>query len=96
MKNVKGFALGFVLALGLAVAGAGFAQSTAQADLNKKHESCCSMESCCCKGGSCSMKHGDKQHAQKADGKEHSHKEGCCCCSGDSCNVRVKNKETVN
>lgn len=94
MKNVKGFALGFVLALGLAVAGAGFAQTTVKDDQTGKQESCCSMESCCCKGGSCSMKD-HKQHAQKENGKEHSH-EGCCCCSGDSCNVKVKNKETVN
>jgi len=92
MKNVKSFALGFVLALGLAVAGAGFAQSTTPGDQNKKHESCCAMESCCCNGESCSMKHGDKQHAQKEAGKEDSHKDGCCCCSGDSCQMKMKEK----
>ncbi len=92
MKNVRSFALGFVLALGLAVAGAGFAQSTTQGDQDKKHESCCAMESCCCKGESCSMNHGDKPHAQKEDGKGHSHKDGCCCCSGDSCQMKMKDQ----
>jgi len=92
MKNIKGFALGFVLALGLAVAGAGFAQTTVKDDQTGKQESCCSMESCCCKGGSCSMKDGHKQHAQKENGKEHSH-EGCCCCSGDSCQMKMKEKQ---
>ncbi len=93
MKNVKGFTLGFVLALGLVFTGAGFAQDTTKHDQNKKHESCCAMESCCCKGGSCSMKHGDKQHAQKEAGKEHSHKDGCCCGSGDSCQMKMKDKQ---
>jgi len=93
MKNVRSFALGFVLALGLTLSGAGFAQDTAQPDQGKKHESCCAMESCCCNGGSCSMKHDDKQHAQKEESKEHSHKDGCCCCSGDSCQMKMKEKQ---
>lgn len=92
MKNVKSFALGFVLALGLALTGAGFAQNSAQQDKSKT-QSCSAMESCCCKGGSCSMKHDDKQHAQKHEGKEQSHKDGCCCCSGDSCQMKMKEKQ---
>src|SRR5687768_14231366 len=92
MKNAKSFALGFMLAAALAFSGAGFAQSTTQNE-SKKQESCCAMESCCCKGDSCSMKHDDKQHAQKHEGKEHSHKDGCCCCSGDSCQMKAKEKQ---
>lgn len=87
MKNVKSFALGFVLALGLALTGAGFAQNSAQQDKSK------TQASCCCKGGSCPMKHDDKQHAQKHEGKEHSHEDGCCCCSGDSCQMKMKEKQ---
>ena len=87
MKNVKSFALGFVLALGLALTGAGFAQNSAQQDKSKAQESCCGT------GGSCPMKHDDKQHAQKHEGKEHSHEDGCCCCSGDSCQMKMKEKQ---
>ena len=93
MTNVKSFALGFVLALGLALTGAGVAQDSAQQDKSKTQESCCAMESCCCKGGSCPMKHDDKQHAQKHEGKGHSHEDGCCCCSGDSCQMKMKEKQ---
>lgn len=87
MKNTRSFALGFALALGLTLSGLAFAQTTAQPDQGKKHESCC------CQSGSCSMKHDDKQHAQKEESKEHSHKDGCCCCSGDSCEMKMKEKQ---
>ena len=90
MKNAKSFALGFMLAAALAFAGAGVAQNATQSE-NKKHESCCAMESCCCKTGSCSMKHGEN-HAQKHESKQHDQKEGCCCCS-DSCQMKTKEQQ---
>lgn len=89
MKNVKGFVLGLVLGLGLALSGVGFAQSTTQGE--KKHESCC-LTSSCCSGDSCSMKHGQehaKEHANMADHSKHT---GCCCCS-DSCDMKMKTEE---
>jgi len=89
MKNAKSFALGFIMAAALAFSGVSLAQTTTPNE-SKKHESCCAMESCC-KGGSCSMKHGEK-HAQKEESKEHSHKDGCCC-SGDSCQMKMKDKQ---
>jgi hypothetical protein len=80
MKNFKGFALGLVLGLGLALSGIAFAQNTTT-DQKKEGESCCAMTSCCCKGDSCDMK----------DHKEQSSKhEGCCCCGGDSCDMKMK------
>ena len=82
MKNVRGFALGLVLGLGVALGGLAFAQNTS--DQNKKTESCCAMASCCC-GDSCEMK--DGAHAK-------SDKHECCCC-GESCNMKMKDmKET--
>ena len=87
MKNFKGFALGLVLGIGLAVSSIGFAQNATQTvDQNKEAESCCAMASCCCKGDSCSM----KDHAKKDHSMADSSKHGCCCCSGDSCNMQMK------
>ena len=83
MKNLKGFALGLVLGLGLAFSGIAFAQNTSQADQKKATESCCAMMPDCCKGDSCDMK-------MKHDAKDHAAKEGCCCCSGDSCDMKTK------
>ena len=77
MKNFKGFALGLVLGLGLAVSGIAFAQNTTPT--GKDNESCCAMTSCCCKGDSCSMKDHKNQAANH---------EGCCCCGGDSCDMK--------
>ena len=74
MKNARGFALGLVLGLGVALGGLAFAQNTG--DQNKK-ESCCAMANCCC-GDSCAMKDGSK-----------SDKHECCCC-GESCNMKDK------
>lgn len=85
MKNVKGFVLGLVLGLGLALSGVGFAQSTTQGE--KKQESCCSMSSCC-SGDSCATKHG-QEHANMSDHAKHA---GCCCCS-DSCDMKTKTEE---
>jgi len=83
MKNIKGFTLGLVLGLALALSGVGLAQNTSQTGNQKEKQSCCSMESCCCKGDSCAMKH---------ESKDNSSKDGCCCCSGDSCKMKMKDK----
>jgi hypothetical protein len=88
MKNVKGFVLGLVLGLGLALSGVGLAQTTTQTDQNKKAESCCAMESCCCRGDSCSMKHQGMEHAKK-EHSQHSQMDSCCC-GGDSCDMKMK------
>jgi len=83
MKNIKGFTLGLVLGLALALSGVGLAQTTSQTPNQKEKPTCCSMESCCCKGDSCAMKH---------ESKDNSSKDGCCCCSGDSCKMKMKDK----
>ena len=89
MKNFRGFALGLVLGLGLALSGIGFAQSATQNDQKKEAASCCAMASCC-KGDSCSM----KDHANKDQMKTHSAKDGgCCCCCGDSCDMKMHDKD---
>lgn len=80
MKNFKGFALGLVLGIGVALSSIGFAQ-TAQTDQKKEAESCCAMASCCCKGDSCDMKK-DHMKSQTANGS-------CCCCSGDACDMKM-------
>jgi hypothetical protein len=72
MKNFKGFALGLVLGLGLAISGVGFAQNSTT-DQKKQGESCCAMMAGCCKGDSCDMK-------MNHDAKDTSAKAGCCCC----------------
>ena len=85
MKNIKGFTLGLVLGLSIAVAGIAYAQTNTQSDQNKKAECCCvAMD--CCKGDACQMKKKDgaKNHATSAD------KEGCCGCCGDSCQMMKK------
>lgn len=83
MKNFKGFTLGLVLGLSIAIAGVAFAQSNTQSDANKKSD-CCSMAKDGCKSDSCPMmKDGAmKDGAMKSDGH------GCCCCGGDSCNMK--------
>ena len=78
MKNIKGFTLGLVLGLSIAVAGIAYAQTNTQSDQNKKAECCCAAMSCC-SGESCAMM---KDGARKSDGH------GCCCCSGESCNMK--------
>ena len=88
MKNIKGFTLGLVLGLSIAVAGIAYAQTNTQSDQNKKAECCCvAMD--CCSGESCAMmkKDGAKNHATSAD------KEGGCC--GDSCNMKDRAKTTT-
>lgn len=81
MKNFKGFALGLVLGLSLAVSGLAFAQNTS--DQKKEGESCCAMMKGCCGGDSCDMK-------MKHDAKDAAAHDGCCCCSGDSCDMKMK------
>jgi hypothetical protein len=83
MYNFKGFALGLVLGLGLALSSIGFAQNATQTDQKKETESCCAMSSCC-KGASCSMN----------DHKDHSSKHECCC-GGDSCSLKMKDKDKI-
>ena len=78
MKNVRGFALGLVLGLGVALGGLAFAQNTS--DQNKKTESCCAMANCCCRGDSCAMKDGANAKSEKHE----------CCCCGDSCDMKTK------
>ena len=87
MKNFKGFALGLVLGLGLAISGISYAQNTTGTDQKKDAESCCAMTECCCKGDSCDMN-------MKHDAKDHAAKEGCCCCGGDSCDMKMKHETT--
>jgi hypothetical protein len=93
MKNIKGFALGLALGLAAALSTVGFAQDTKLADQNKNAESCCAMQSCCCKGDSCSMNHEAMDPARKGQTTEHSKKDGCCCCGGDSCNMKMNEKQ---
>ena len=84
MKNFKGFALGLVLGLGLALSSLGFAQNATQTvDQKKEMESCCAMMSGCCKGDSCDLK-------MKHEAKDPAAKGGCCCCGGDSCDMKMK------
>lgn len=79
MKNFRGFALGLVLGLSIAVAGIGFAQNSTQSDAAKKAESGCCMSSG--SGDSCPMmKEGAKNQSAKH--------ECCCCCGGDSCDMK--------
>lgn len=90
MKNFKGFALGLVLGVGLAISSIGFAQTATPSDQKKEADSCCAMTSCCCKGDSCSM----KDHANKEHMKTHATKDGgCCCCGGDSCDMKMHDKD---
>ena len=88
MKHFRGFALGLALGVGIAFSGLAFAQNTA--DQNKKTESCCAMESCCCKGDSCSMMKGGKKEGSMNHSDKH---EGCCCCGSDSCHMKMKDKD---
>ncbi|HEX6189044.1 MAG TPA: hypothetical protein VFZ40_13280 [Pyrinomonadaceae bacterium] len=83
MKNIKGFTLGLVLGLSIAVAGIAYAQTNTQSDQNKKAE-CCSAAMSCCSGESCAMM---KDGAMK-EGAKKSEGHGCCCCSGESCNMK--------
>ena len=90
MKHIKGFTLGLVLAIGLALSGVAFAQNATQSDQKPDAESCCAMASCC-KGDSCTT----KDHAKKDHSKEHGKDGCCCCCKGDSCKVDMKDKKGV-
>ena len=78
MKNFKGFTMGLVLGIGLALSSVGFAQNATQTVDQTKEAA-----SCCCKSDSCDMK-------MNHDAKHHAAKDGCCCCSGDSCDMKMK------
>jgi hypothetical protein len=83
MKNIKGFTLGLVLGLSIAVAGIAYAQTNTQSDQNKKAECCCvAMD--CCQGDSCPM----MKDGQKKEGAAKSEGHGCCCGGGESCNMK--------
>lgn len=84
MKNFKGFALGLVVGLALAISSIGFAQTSTQNDPAKEKAAACCGESCC------------MQHAAGHDPKKHAEKEGCCCCSGDSCDMKIKEQQKEN
>jgi|SRR5687767_12709752 len=89
MKNIKGFTLGLVLGLSIAVAGIAYAQTNTQSDQNKKAECCCvAMD--CCKGESCAMmKDGAMKEGAMKEGAMKSEGHGCCCCGGgESCNMK--------
>jgi len=93
MKSIKGFTMGLMLGLALALSSIAFAQNATQNDPNKKTESCCAMASCCCKGDSCPMKDGKDGSCCKGD-KSAAKKDGGCCCCGDSCNMKgMKDKQ---
>jgi hypothetical protein len=92
MRNIKGFILGLVVGLALAVSSIGFAQNATQSDPAKEKQSCCSASSCC-SGDSCATKHAAMKHdaMKHADmSKDHASKDGCCCCCGDSCDMKMK------
>ena len=80
MKNFKGFALGLVLGLSLAVSGLAFAQNTTQTDQKKEGESCCTMMKDGADACDMKMKHDAKDPAAHAG----------CCCGGDSCDMKMK------
>jgi hypothetical protein len=93
MKNFKGFAIGLVMGLALAVSSIGLAQTTTQTEpQNKGKEACCAMSSCC-SGDSCELKH-SASHDPKNHAKDQASKDGCCCCCGsDSCDMSAKPKQ---
>lgn len=80
MRPRKNTVLIMLFALLLTVFAVAMAQTPSQGD-QKKSEACCSMETCCCNGGSCPMKEG----ANDAEAKD-----AGCCCSGDSCEMKAK------
>src|SRR5512132_3278437 len=97
MTNLRRLTLGLVLGLSTALAGVAYAQNAPQ---DKKTESCCAMESCCCKGDSCKMTKDENAKSEKHEccgdscamkkdggstaGATASDKHECCC-SGDAC-----------
>ena len=86
MKPRKNLILTMLLGLMLVASAAGIAQTPAQGDQKEKAHACCSMDTCCCKDGSCPMK---EDGTANAEGKE------CSCCTGDSCEMKAKD-DTAN
>ena len=79
MKPRKNLILAMLLGLLLVASAAGVSQTPAQGDQKEKTHACCSMDTCCCKDGSCPM---------KEDGTANT--EECSCCTGDSCEMKAK------
>ena len=89
--------IGLVL-IAFAIAVAQTSQQTTNP--TKQADSCCAMESCCCHGGSCDMKEGEKTDSAKHccgdscdiktkhDAKNHAGETACSCC-GDSCDMKA-------
>ena len=87
MKNYRGFGLGLVMGLALALSSIGFAQTGTQTDPARTKESCCAATSCC-SGDSCAIK-----HDATGMSKEHSSKSRCCCCGDESCDMKMKDHQ---
>ena len=81
MKSRKNLILAMLLGLLLFASAAGMAQTPAQGDQKEKPHACCSMDTCCCKDGSCPM---------KQDGTANAEAKECSCCTGDSCEMKAK------
>ena len=81
MKSRKITILIMLLGLLLVAFAAGIAQTPSQGDQKNKSETCCSMDSCCCKDGSCPMKEDGTAATDAKDG---------CCGSGESCDMKMK------
>ena len=108
MKPHRRLILPLLIGLVLVVFAISIAQTSQQpANQKKQTDSCCAMDSCCCHGGSCDMKDGEKTDStkhccgdscdmkMKHDAKNHASEAGCCCCS-DSCNMETHDAKNAS